>query len=784
MTTTVPGHNGLPHTADDRPWADSTLPTSERVEALLARLTLPEKVAQLSSTWEDIEADGPEVAPGSNHFGRVGDLDEVARHGLGQLTRPYGTLPRPALEHARLLAERQRQVTAQSRFGIPAMAHDECLTGFTAYGATIYPTSLGMAATFDPALIRRVGEAIGNDMAEAGVHQGLAPVVDVIRDYRWGRCEETFGEDPYLVGELAEAYVLGVQSAGVVATLKHFAGYSASMGGRNHAPVRIGRRELFDVVLPPFERLVAAGVGSVMNSYAEIDGEAPAASEWLLTAVLRDQWGFEGTVVSDYWSLPFLVNAHRVASDLPAAGALALRAGMDVELPDQRGFGEALVGSVERGQVEESVVDRAVRRVLRQKIELGLLDSDWDPRPPALRAGALDLDKAEHRRLAHAVARSSAALLTNDGTLPLPAAGRIALIGPCADDVRTMFGCYSFPNHVLADREDLGNGVEATSLRTALITELPDVEWSFTQGCPIRDEDRSGIRAAVEAAAAADVSVLVVGDKAGMFGIGTSGEGCDVEDLRLPGVQEELVEAVLGTGKPVVLVVSSGRPYAVGRTASSAAAMVQVFLPGEEGGRAVAELLSGTANFSGKLPVQIPASHGGQPYTYLHPPLGDRQSWLSNLDPSPAFPFGHGLSYTTFGIDRLTVDHEQVPTDGQFTVSVRVRNTGGVQGAETVQLYAVDPVAQVTRPVRSLLAFAKIHLEPGEQATVRFHVHTDRLAFTGLDGHRIVEAGEILLYAGSSSLDTPAQGAVVLVGEERDARVVRHHTVPVTVQRK
>ncbi|MFC7261704.1 glycoside hydrolase family 3 N-terminal domain-containing protein [Streptomyces lutosisoli] len=784
MTTTVPGHSGLPHTGDDRPWTDTTLSTSERVESLLARLTLPEKVAQLSSTWEDIEADGPEVAPGSNHFGRVGDLDEVARHGLGQLTRPYGTLPRPALEHARLLADRQRQVVAQSRFGIPAMAHDECLTGFTAYGATIYPTSLGMAATFDPGLIRRVGEAIGNDMAEAGVHQGLAPVVDVIRDYRWGRCEETYGEDPCLVGELAEAYVLGVQSAGVVATLKHFAGYSASMGGRNHAPVQIGRRELFDVILPPFERLVAAGVASVMNSYAEIDGEAPAASAWLLTSVLRDQWGFEGTVVSDYWSLPFLVNAHRVAADLPAAGALALSAGMDVELPDQRGFGEALVGAVERGQVDESVVDRAVRRVLRQKTELGLLDSDWDPRPPALRAGALDLDKPEHRRLAHAVAQAGAVLLSNDGTLPLPAAGRIALIGPCADDVRTMFGCYSFPNHVLADRDDLGDGVEAASLRTALAAELPGVDWAFTQGCPIRDEDRSGIPAAVEACAAADVTVLVVGDKAGMFGVGTSGEGCDVEDLRLPGVQEELVEAVLGTGRPVVLVVSSGRPYAVGRFASSAAAMVQVFLPGEEGGRAVAELLAGTANFSGRLPVQIPASYGGQPYTYLHPPLGDRQSWLSNLDPSPAFPFGHGLSYTTFEIDRLAVDHEQVPTDGEFTVSAQVRNTGALPGAETVQLYAVDPVAQVTRPVRSLLAFAKIHLDPGEQATVHFRVHTDRLAFTGLDGHRIVEPGEILLYAGSSSLDTPAEGSVVLLGEVRDATVMRHHAVPVTVGRE
>jgi beta-xylosidase len=771
MTTTVP------------PWADTALPIAERVEALLARLTLEEKAAQLSSAWEDIERGGADVAPGSSTYEPTGDLTETAEHGLGHLTRPYGTLPRPALEHARVLAGRQRQIMAQNRFGIPALTHDECLTGLNAYGATIYPTSLGMAATFDPDLIGRVGRAIGADLAEAGIHQGLAPVVDVIRDYRWGRCEETFGEDPYLVGELGEAYVRGLQSAGVAATLKHFAGYSASTGGRNHAPARLGRRELADVILPPFERLVAAGVRSVMNSYAEIDGEAPAASHWLLTRVLREAWGFEGTVVSDYWSVSFLVDAHRVAADLPGAGALALRAGLDVELPDQHGYGRALVDAVRRGDVREADVERSVRRVLRQKAELGLLDAGWDPRPPALRAGELDLDKPENRRLAHEVALSSAVLLRNDGTLPLPHIGRIALIGPCADDVRTMFGCYSFPNHVLADRDDLGDGVEAMSLRAALAAELPDVTWEFEQGCAIRGDDRAGIPAAVAACAAADLAVLVVGDKAGMFGVGTSGEGCDVEDLRLPGVQEELIEAVLAAGRPTVLVVNSGRPYAVGRFAPDTAAMVQVFLPGEEGGRAVARLLAGDANFSGKLPVQIPGSPGGQPHTYLHPPLGGHQSWLSNLDPTPAFPFGHGLSYTGFETDGMTVDHEQVPTDGRFTVSVRVRNTGAAAGAETVQLYAVDPVAQVTRPVRSLLGFAKVGLAPGEQAELRFDVHTDRLAFAGLDGRRIVEPGEIRLYAGSSSRDTPAQAVVQLVGEQRESAVLRQHRVHVAVVR-
>ncbi|MEU9343733.1 glycoside hydrolase family 3 N-terminal domain-containing protein [Streptomyces sp. NPDC048278] len=783
MTTTTPDHSALSPAGDDRPWTDPGRPADERVELLLARLTLEEKVAQLSSAWEDVEPAGPEVAPGTSLFGRVGDLDATARHGLGQLTRPYGTVPRPALEHARLLAARQRQIMAQSRFGIPAMAHDECLTGFTAYGATVYPTSLAMAATFDPALVGRVGAAIGADMAAAGVHQGLAPVVDVVRDYRWGRCEETYGEDPYLVGEMGEAYVLGLQGAGVYATLKHFAGYSASMGGRNHAPVGIGERELADVLLPPFERIVAAGVGSVMNSYAEIDGEAPAASRRLLTGVLRERWGFEGTVVSDYWSLPFLVDAHRVAADLPGAGALALRAGMDVELPDQRGFGAALVAAVRTGAADEADVDRAVRRVLRQKAALGLLDAGWEPEPPALRAGALDLDRPESRRLAHAVAQAGAVLLHNAGGLPLPATGRIALIGPCADDVRTMFGCYSFPNHVLSERDDLGNGVDALSLRAALAGELPDVAWLFAQGCPIREADGSGIAAAVEASRTAGLTVLAVGDRPGMFGIGTSGEGCDVEDLRLPGVQEELVEAVLAAGGPVVLVVVSGRPYAVGRFAAGTAAMVQVFLPGEEGGRAVAELLSGRANFSGRLPVQIPGSPAGQPYTYLHPPLGDRQSQLSNLDPSPAFPFGHGLSYTGFEIHDLRTDRQEVSVDGEFEVSVRVRNTGAVAGAETVQLYFTDPVAQVTRPVRALLAFAKVPLEPGEEATVRFRVHTDRLAFTGLDGRRVVEPGEILLRAGSSSADIRNEVRVRLVGAQRDARVLRQHGVPALVER-
>jgi beta-xylosidase len=762
-------------------WRDPDRPLEERVEALLAALTLPEKVAQLSSAWEDVEPSGPDVAPGTSLLGTVGPLEQTAEHGLGQLTRPYGTLVGDALDHARRLARRQRHVVALQRLGVPAMAHDECLTGVTAYGATIYPTPLGLSATFAPELIGQVGAAIGADLAEAGVHQGLAPVLDVIRDYRWGRCEETFGEDPFLVGEMGEAYVLGLQGQGVIATLKHFAGYAASVAGRNHAPVHVGRRELTDVVLAPFERVVAAGAESVMNSYAEVDGVAPAVDRWLLTTLLRDTWRFRGTVVSDYWAIPFLVSAHRVAADWREAGALALRAGLDVELPDQRGFGPALVSSVLEGSVGEDVVDRAVRRVLRQKINLGLLDPGWTPEPPGLRAGRLELDKPANRELARSVAEAGAVLLRNEGILPLPTSGRVAVIGPCADNARTMFGCYSFPNHVLAERPELGIGVAAPSFREALAGELPGVEWTFAQGCHIRDPDRSGIARAAQVADAADLVILFVGDQPGMFGSGTSGEGCDVEDLRLPGVQADLVNAVLATGRPTVLVVNSGRPYALSGF-EAAQATVQVFLPGEEGGPALAGLLSGRSNFSGKLPVQIPASAAIQPHTYLHAPLGGRQTALSNLDPTPAYPFGHGLSYTTFRIHKLRTSATAVPCDGYFSVSVDVDNTGIRRGAEVVQLYVTDVLAQVTRPARSLFAFAKIHLDPGESTTVVFDVDAQRYAFCGLDERLVVEPGTLSIAVGSSSADLPVSLEIELTGPPRfHARrtvfAVPHHEV-------
>ena len=756
------------------PWHDTTRPTHERVELLLASMTLEEKLAQLGSHWFDRRGAGEVVAPMQDTFGaRRPDFATASRHGLGHLTRVLGTDPVPADEGRAKLARTQRELVANHRLGLPAIAHEECLTGVTSYGATVYPAPLAWGAAFDPDLVHEVGAAIGRDLRRLGVHQGLAPVLDVVRDYRWGRVEETIGEDPYAVATIATAYVRGMEDAGVVATLKHFVGYSASRGGRNHAPVSVGPRELADVLLPPFEMAVReGGARSVMNSYADLDGEPVAASSALLTDLLRDTWGFEGTVVSDYWAVAFLATAHGTAADAVDAGARSLRAGMDVELPNTMCFG--LLGPlVADGGLDEAVVDRAVRRVLRQKAELGLLDApaaDGTPPGGAPDDEPIDLDAPGNRDLARRLAEESVVLLANPaGVLPLDArtTRRVAVVGPSAADPGVLLGCYSYPIHVLPRHPELGMGVEVPSLLDALRAELDGADVVHEPGCAVVDDDRSGFDAAVAAARDADVVLLTVGDRAGMFGRGTSGEGCDASDLRLPGVQHDLVEAVLATGTPVVLVVVSGRPYALGAFLDRAAAVVQAFMPGEEGAGAIAGVLSGRVTPSGRLPVQVPRDPGGGPQTYLGAPLTRRLDKISNLDPGPAFPFGHGLSYTTFAYDDLRVTACGVPTDGAFDVAVTVTNTGERAGTEVVQLYLSDPVADVARPVKQLAGYARVPLEPGTAARVTFAVPADLTSYTGVDLRRVVDPGTVGVQVGGSSEGDVLTARVELTGPRR-----------------
>ncbi|ADB33262.1 glycoside hydrolase family 3 domain protein [Kribbella flavida DSM 17836] len=788
MTTSVPA--GGP---DDRPWQNTALAAEKRAELLLQAMTLAEKVAQLGSRWIGNDMAGQEepaeeqlnVAPLQDVFAAGGSvsLEDASRNGLGHLTRVWGSVPLTAAEGVAEVVRQHRAVLAGSRLGVPALVHEECLTGFTTYGATVYPTALAWGATFDPELVQRMAAAIGRDMAAAGVHQGLSPVLDVVRDYRWGRVEESIGEDPYLVAMVGSAYVRGLQSAGVIATLKHFAGYSASRAGRNHGPVSIGRRELLDVILPTFETAIAtAGAGSVMSSYSDLDGLPASADPWLFTELLREQWDFDGTVVSDYWAVPFLATMHRVVADADAAGALALTAGTDVELPDTVGFGEGLIERVKAGELSEDLIDRAARRLLLQKAQLGLLDPDWTPEA-SVRPDELDLDSAGNRELARELAERSIVLLDAGTALPLlgddrPALRRVAVVGPCAGEPKTFMGCYAFPNHVLPRYPDRELGIEVPSAIDALRNELAGVQLVHEPGCQVTGEDRSGIAAAVDAAREADVCVAFVGDLSGLFGHGTSGEGCDAEDLRLPGVQAELLDQLLDTGTPVVVVLVTGRPYALGGIAERAAGLVQAFMPGQEGGAAIAGVLSGRVVPRGKLPVQIPRHIGGQPGTYLQPALGSVESaGISGLETVPLFPFGFGASYTTFAVGDLRLGATEITTDGEFTATVRVRNTGTRAGDEVVQLYLHDVVAQVARPLKLLTGFARVSLEPGAATDVTFRVAADRVAYTGPDLRRIVEAGDIEVLVGTSSADLPCRGTVRISGS---TRVVGHDRTMVT----
>ncbi|QYN40921.1 glycoside hydrolase family 3 C-terminal domain-containing protein [Pseudonocardia sp. DSM 110487] len=744
-------------------------------------MTLDEKLAQLVGLWERRggSGDGGDVAPMQDAM----QADEVgfqafAAHGLGQLTRPFGTAPVDPVDGARALAGKQRWLVEHTRLGIPALVHEECLTGLAAWKATTFPAPLSWGASFDPALVEEMGAAIGASMRSLGVHQGLAPVLDVVRDARWGRVEECISEDPYVVGTIATAYVRGVQSTGVVATLKHFVGYSASRAGRNLAPVHAGPREVADVLLPPFEMAVLdGGVDSVMNSYAEIDGLPVAADAALLTGVLRDRWGFTGTVVADYFSVAFLHTLHKVAADLGDAAAQALAAGIDVELPTGNAYLEPLAERVRSGALPESVVERALERVLRQKARLGLLDR----RPEDYAdVGAIDLDPPEHRALAARLAEESVVLLSNDGTLPLAAPARVAVVGPNAHDTAALFGCYSFLNHVLSLHEGVEPGLEIASVLDALRAELPAAAITHAMGADVDTDDTSGFAEAIAAAREAELCVAVVGDRAGLFGRGTSGEGCDADSLDLPGVQRRLVEALLETGTPVVLVLLTGRPYTLDWALERCAAVVQAFFPGQEGAAAVAGVLSGRINPSGRLPVSMPRSVGAQPYSYLHPPLGGASS-VSNLDTAPVRPFGHGLSYTTFTHTDLRLAGPRVPTDGAIVASCRVTNTGDHAGADVVQLYATDVVASVTRPVVQLLGYARVHLEPGQSADVELDVPTHRLAFTDRRNVRVVEPGTVRLFVGRSCVDPVLTADVELTGPVHEVSVADRRVVRVQV---
>ena len=762
-------------------YRDPARSPEERATDLLARMTLDEKLAQLGGVWiTDLLDDARFSAERSAE--RLG-------HGIGHVTRlAAATGLRPAASAA-LANEVQTYLRDHTRLGIPAVMHEEACAGYMARDATCYPQAIGQAATWDPPLVEAMARAIRAQMRAVGAHHALAPVLDITRDPRWGRVEETYGEDPYLVARMGNAYIRGLQgpdlAEGVVATAKHFVGYGLSEGGLNWAPVRLMPRELRDAVALPFEAAIAeVGVASVMNAYHELDGVPCGASREVMVELLRERLGFDGVVVSDYFTLATLVSYHGVAADKGVAAGLGLRAGIDVELPDHDCYGAPLRQALERGDVDVALVDASVRRLLEQKFRLGLFER------PLVDAAAAPLvfDTGEQRALARTMAQRSLVLLRNEGDLlPLePTIASVALIGPGADDVRLLQGDYHYPAHVEVMFESQGDLPAPTPLvaasrgdlsehfppMTTLLAGLraavgPDTQVLHARGCDVLSDDTSGFAEAVAAAERAEVALVVVGDRSGLTDDATCGEARDRADVTLPGVQTALVEAVLATGTPVVLLLLGGRPLALGEFAERVQAIMALWLPGAEGGTAVADVLFGHAEPGGRLPISFPRTAAQLPVYYGHKPSGGRSHWKGSYvdgPTTPLYPFGHGLGYTTFAYEDLGVSPERVAPDGTVQVSCTLRNTGARAGEEVVQLYVRDPVASAARPVKELRGFARVALAPGETRRVRFELPCELLAFHDADMRCVVEPGEIQVGLGASSSDLRLRGAFTVTG--------------------
>lgn len=781
-------------------YRDAGAPVAERVADLLHRMTLPEKLAQLGSAWSFTLLEGNRFAPERAR--------SILAQGLGHLTRPAGATSLRAGEVARLTNDVQRFLVTQTRLGVPAIVHEEVCSGVMARASTVFPQAIGVASTWEPELNRRLADTVRTQMRATGSHQGLSPVLDVVRDPRWGRTEETYGEDPYLVSRMGAAFVCGLQGEsladGVIATAKHLVGYGASEGGMNWAPAHVPPRLLREVYLYPFEVAVReAGLESIMAGYHELDGIPCHASHELLTELVRDDWGFNGTVVSDYFAVEELFSYHQLAGDSTEAAALALCAGVDVELPNTDAYADPLAQAVHAGRVSSEVLDAAVARVLRHKFELGLFET------PYVDMEAVDdaVDTVEHREIAVDIARRSFVLLKNDrGILPLAAdVGAVALIGPNADDARHLLGDYSFPAHIealaearqrrgllgemltipddLAIEQDV-DGVP--TIRDELETRLGG-RLSFARGCGVLDPSTDGFDEAVAAAAGADVAILVLGDRSGLTTQATSGEARDRGSLDLPGVQEQLVWAVAATGTPIVAVLVAGRPVGSDFLHEHCAAVLMAWLPGQCGAQAVAETLLGQTSPSGKLPISYPRAVGQVPVYYGHKLSGGRSHWHGDyvdLSTRPRYAFGHGLTYTSFEIEEATLSRTEVAVGESIHVEAVVVNTGDRFGEEVLQLYIRDRQASVTRPVLELKSFARVSAEPGERTAVRFELPTGQLGFYDRHMTYAVEAGSIEVHLGYSSDALLRVGTFAIVGNGDGGEVPKRYTGTVDIRKR
>ncbi len=754
--------------AENPAYRNAALPVETRVRDLLSRMTLDEKVAQLQDVlgWEMYAKDGKSAGASDKFRQTMKERPVGALYGLfradpwSKVTLETGLSPRQSAEAANSI---QRYAIENSRLGVPLLFSEECVHGHMAIGATVYPTSIGQASTWNPALIERVARATSAETRAAGGNVCYGPILDVSREPRWSRVEETYGEDPVLISRMGEAVVRGFQSAGLkspdatLATLKHFAGYGQPEGGHNGAPTHAGPRELRDVLLPAFRAAVQAGAGSVMTAYNDIDGVPSVTNEWLLNDVLRKEWGFRGFVVSDLGGIEAIAGNSRIARDKAGAAVLAVRAGVDQDLGG--GAYTDLVEAVKSGRVSGEVIDRAVSRVLQAKFELGLFENPYADPARAERV----IGSAEHRELARQVARESVVLLRNErNVLPLAKdLGSIAVVGPNADSVYNQLGDYTAP-------QPAGKVVTVLEgIRRKLGTKTA---VRYAKGCAIRGTSTSGFAEALAAVRQSDVAVVVLGGSSArdfntlfastgaaspsLDASGSdmeAGEGFDRATLGLAGVQLDLLREIVATGKPVVLVLIKGRPLTLDWPVEHVPAILDSWYPGEEGGNAIADVLFGDYNPAGRLPISVPRSAGQLPVFYNA--LGRARANYIEMDGAPLFGFGYGLSYTRFAYTNLQVAAREQQAGVTVSVAVDIANTGGRDGDEVVQVYARPLTASVSTPVLALKAFERVHLAAAEKRTVRFTLTGADLALYDQQMRHVVEAGEFEVLVGGASTD-------------------------------
>ncbi|BBY61607.1 beta-glucosidase [Mycolicibacterium sarraceniae] len=711
--------------------------------------------------------------------------------------------------------EIQRYLVTGTRLGIPAIVHNEALNGVVSAGFTAFPTAIGLAATWDTAAVEKMADILRRQQRAVGIRQALSPVLDVARDARWGRVYETYGEDPYLISAMGVAYVRGTQGTdptdAVLATAKHFLGYSWTEGGQNMARSTMGNRLLYDVFARPFEAAIKlAGLESVMNSYSEIDGVPVGINRAVLTGLLRERMGFAGVVVADYTTTNLVRERQRAASTAEEVAALALHAGLDVELPMAYAYGSVLAEAVDAGRIPAAELDASVLRVLEQKYRLGLFDQPYVLEDPIL----ISTVAGEGRDLSLHLAGESLTLLKNDGTLPLARdTTRVAVIGPHAHDPTSVFAGYTYPamldmmRAMAAGHGTTQAGVDglenlldpsasgafiadlapvlmiprdqyardsygATSLVEEIQAQYPASEVTAAMGVGVTADEPRDVADALAAARDADVVVLALGGRCGWFSDRTTeGEGGDSANIELPQHQIELVDAVAQLGKPMIAVVYGGRPFALTELERRVGVILWVYYPGPFGNQAIAQALVGAINPGGKLPYTLPRHSGQIPiYSAQHWGSGYRRTdtdmFTSYLDMSatPLYPFGHGLSYTTFEYSDLEAD-DTVAADGAFRVAVSVTNTGRVGGDEVVQVYVSDEALGLTRPARELVGFQRITLEEGATAHIEFTIGMAQLAYTGIDGTLVMEPGPIQVLVGSSADDIRLSTEVEVTGK-------------------